>query len=377
MKTYFSVAVLFCGLCALPVRAQQPVPPPAPGYQPLSDEQLDQLLGPIALYPDPLIAQILPAATLPTQVVLADRYLLNGGDPNQFDQQPWEPSVQALAHYPNVLKWMDDNLVWTTQLGQAFLNQEQEVMDSIQRLRASAQNLGNLASTAQQQVVTDDGSIEILPADPEMLYVPEYAPDAIYYQSDSGELGITFGIGFPIGFWLDGDFDWPHHHLVVWNHDHPRPSDWWRERPGQRAALMNHHTTVWRSEDHRDPGATNSGDRGWDRPPSVRPGPRMANSQKPTPVSPREKPAQRTPPRNVSAPPSPGPAPASRQTASPSRPPASDGAFIGIESSRETKAYSDRGRQSMQAANGSRPASHPAPAANGGGKHDSDSKAKH
>ena len=79
--------------------------------------QLDQLLGPIALYPDPLIAQILPASTLPTQIVLADRYVSGGGDPNQIDQQPWDASVQALARYPNVLKWMDDNLNWTTEAG--------------------------------------------------------------------------------------------------------------------------------------------------------------------------------------------------------------------------------------------------------------------
>ena len=109
-----------------------------PAYQPLSGEQLDQLLGPIALYPDPLIAQILPASTLPTQIVMADRYISGGGDPNQIDQQPWDASVQALARYPNVLKWMDDNLNWTTELGQAFLNQQQDVMDSIQRLRQSA-----------------------------------------------------------------------------------------------------------------------------------------------------------------------------------------------------------------------------------------------
>jgi hypothetical protein len=121
-------------------------------YQPMAAAQLDQLLGPIALYPDPLIAQILPGSTLPTQIVLADRYVSGGGDPNQIDQQPWDPSVQALARYPNVLKWMDDNLNWTTELGQAFLNQQQDVMDSIQRLRQSAYNLSNLQSTPQQQV---------------------------------------------------------------------------------------------------------------------------------------------------------------------------------------------------------------------------------
>jgi hypothetical protein len=109
---------LFTG-AALPVLAQTAVPPPMPAYQPLPAAQLDQLLGPIALYPDPLIAQMLPASTVPTQIVLADRYVSGGGDPNQIEQQPWDASVKAMARYTNVLKWMDDNLAWTTELGQA------------------------------------------------------------------------------------------------------------------------------------------------------------------------------------------------------------------------------------------------------------------
>ena len=147
--TVISIAALiFCVGVVIQTPAQSLVPPPMPAYQPLSDAQLDQLLGPIALYPDPLIAEILPASTFPTQIVLADRYVSGGGDPNQIDQQPWDASVQALARYPNVLKWMDDNLNWTTELGQAFLNQQQDVMNSIQRLRQSAYNLSNLQSTS-------------------------------------------------------------------------------------------------------------------------------------------------------------------------------------------------------------------------------------
>ena len=188
MKSWLKIAVLLCVFAgaALSVRAQMAVPPPMPAYQPLSYQQLDQLLGPIALYPDPLIAQILPASTVPTQIVLADRYVSGGGDPNQIDQQPWDPSVQALARYPNVLKWMDDNLNWTTELGQAFLNQQQDVMDSIQRLRQSAYNVGNLQSTPQQQVINDGGDIEIVPADPQVIYVPVYQPDQVYYQTCYG-----------------------------------------------------------------------------------------------------------------------------------------------------------------------------------------------
>ena len=137
MKALFNIVFLLCVFAgtALSLRAQTAVPPPMPAYQPLAYDQLDQLLGPIALYPDPLVAQILPASTLPTQIVLADRYVSGGGDPGAIDQQPWDASVQALARYPEVLKWMDDNLNWTTEVGQAFLNQPQDVMDSIQRLR--------------------------------------------------------------------------------------------------------------------------------------------------------------------------------------------------------------------------------------------------
>src|ERR1039457_1023416 len=169
MKPLLKIAVLLCVLTgtAISVRAQMAVPPPMAAYQPLAYQQLDQLLGPIALYPDPLIAQIL----------LADRYVSGGGDPNQIDQQPWDPSVQALARYPDVLKWMDDNLNWTTDLGQAFLNQQQEVMESIQRLRTSANDIGNLQSTPQQQAINDGGYIEIVPANPQVIYVPVYQPD--------------------------------------------------------------------------------------------------------------------------------------------------------------------------------------------------------
>jgi hypothetical protein len=228
MKFLFYIAVslgAFMG-AASSVRAQAAVPPPMPAYQALATAQLDQLLGPIALYPDPLIAEILPASTLPTQIVLADRYITGGGDPNQIGQQPWDASVQAVARYPSVLKWMDDNLNWTTQAGQAFLNQQPDVMSSIQRLRASANNLGNLQPTPQQQVVNDGGNIEIVPADPQVIYVPVYQPDVVYYQTGYGSPFITFGIGFAIGGWLDCDFDWGHRDIIYWDHNHPRPSNW-------------------------------------------------------------------------------------------------------------------------------------------------------
>src|SRR5580658_6259839 len=159
------------------VCAQDPVPPPGPGGPLLAPSQLDQLVGPIALYPDPLLAELLPAATFPSEIVMANRYVSQNGDPNQIATQGWDPGVQALCHYPNILKWMDDNLAWTTQLGQAFENQQADVMDSVQRLRAQAQSLGNLPSTPQESVTEDDGAIAIEPTDPDQMYVPSYPAD--------------------------------------------------------------------------------------------------------------------------------------------------------------------------------------------------------
>ena len=400
MKPLLKIAVLLCVLAgtAISVRAQA-VPPPMYAYQSLADAQLDQLLGPIALYPDPLIAQILPASTLPTQIVLADRYVSGGGDPNQIDQQPWDPSVQALARYPNVLKWMDDNLNWTTDLGQAFLNQQQEVMYSIQRLRTSANNLGNLQSTPQQQVINDGGEIEIVPADPQVIYVPVYQPDQVYYQTGYGSPFITFGIGFPIGLWLDCDFDWGHHNLIVWGHDHPRPSNWWREPSRQRDTG---HATVWRRDNYPVAAGVNRGDRGYgvpnNRPGVATVGRSMSDSaaarRTPAPAARPEAPATRaampvarpavtTVGRSVSdsaaarrtpAPAARPEAPATRtsmpvartapapvERSQPINRPESSGALIGIQSSRDTKAFSNRGQQSVQTVTHSAPAPQPAP----------------
>ncbi len=215
-RTLISKAVLaaLLGTGAF-AQAQIPAPPPAPQAQLRSGPDLDQMFGPIALYPDPLIAQLLPAVTLPSEIVLADRYVNGGGDPNLIDQQPWDASVMALARYPTVLKWMDDNLAWTTAVGQAFLYQQQDVMDSIQRLRAQAVSLGNLQSTPQENVITDNGMTEILPANPQVMYVPEYQPDLVYYQRPQGVPFISFGLGLPLGLWLSCDFDWRNHHVIV------------------------------------------------------------------------------------------------------------------------------------------------------------------
>jgi Protein of unknown function (DUF3300) len=171
-------------------------------------EELDDLLAPIALYPDPLIAQILPAATFIDQIDEAARYVGQYGKAARIDDQSWDVSVKAVAYYPNVLLMMDQKYDWTVSLGQAFVNQQPDVMDAIQRLRAEALALGNLVSTREQQVVVEEGFIRIIPAEPEVIYVPQYDPLVVYLDRPPSYGFITFGIGFTIGAWLNRDLDW-------------------------------------------------------------------------------------------------------------------------------------------------------------------------
>jgi len=171
-------------------------------------QELEDLLAPIALYPDPLLAQILPAATFIDQIDEAARYVRQYGKYARIDDQPWDVSVKAVAHYPDVLAMMDQKYDWTVSLGQAFINQQQDVMDAVQRLRADAEAEGNLVSTPQQQVINEDGYISIVPAEPEIVYIPQYDPQVVYVERSPAYGFITFGIGLSIGAWLDRDCDW-------------------------------------------------------------------------------------------------------------------------------------------------------------------------
>lgn len=367
---YFGL--LFFLVCVSQIQAQLP----APETQPYSPAQLDQMLGPIALYPDPLIAQILPAATQPSQIALAYNYVNSGGDPSQAASQQWDTSVQALAYYPDVLQLLNNNLPWTTELGQAFLYQPTDVMDSIQRLRAQAQDLGNLQSTPQQDVIQDDGSIEIVPTDPGLIYVPIYDPGIIFYQRPYGRHFISFGRGFRTGLWLDHDFDWHGRDVIVWNRDHPRPTNWWRTPPSQRP--RDSHAVVWHAPNRPAAPVRRGGDRGYE--------PTRVASR---PAEPVRQPARPAPPvrENQPAPvrePAPRPAPPVRETRpaapvvpprQPSRPaPAprpAPSAFTGVNSASSTREASTRGAQSRQAVSrppSPPPAPHPAPAPSGGGE---------
>lgn len=176
-------------------------------YENFSPEQLDNLLSPIALYPDPLLAQVLVAATFPDQVEEAARYVREYGQ-NGIDDQYWDVSVKAVAHYPTVIGMMADKIDWTTSLGQAYVNQSSDVGASVQHLRHLARDAGNLDSSPQQEILEHDNYIAISPYQPEYIYVPVYDPAIIYYRRPYYGPAITFGIGFPIGAWLNLDFRW-------------------------------------------------------------------------------------------------------------------------------------------------------------------------
>jgi hypothetical protein len=244
--------LLSCGLlfATLPpnLSAYQDAPPAAqeaqaPPYQQHTPEQLQQMVAPIALYPDSLVAQILAASTFPEQVVEADRFAQSHPDlkgdalAQAVDQQPWDPSVKALIAFPSVLGNMDKNLNWTSSLGDAYYNQEQDVTDAVQVMRQRAQQAGNLKSTPQQTVTTQGSTVVIEPAEPDVVYVPAYDPWVVYggpivawpgwypypgiwYDGPFLSFGIGFGIGFFGGYgwgWGHWGYDW-HNHYAVYNH---------------------------------------------------------------------------------------------------------------------------------------------------------------
>ena len=209
-----------------------------------SPQELQRLVAPIALYPDALVAQILAASTYPAEIVEADRWMqshsnLNGEElAKEVDKQPWDPSVKALTQFPSVLENMDKNLSWTSSLGDAYANQQQDVTDAVQAMRQQAHKAGHLTSNQQEKVTTQGNTIIIEPANPEVVYVPAYDPWLVYgepvvaypgwYPVPGVFLagaGIGFGIGFGVGFfggygwgWHHWGCDW-HGHRVIYNHN--------------------------------------------------------------------------------------------------------------------------------------------------------------
>ena len=195
-------------------------------------DQLDSLVAPIALYPDPLLAQVLAASTYPLELIQLQQWLTK--NPGLKDQaladaiakEPWDPSIQALAALPEVVKRLADDIQWTTDLGNAFLSQESDVMNAVQRMRKKAQDNGNLKSSEQQSVETkvieNKSVIVIEQANPQVVYVPSYNPVVVYgppvypyppiYYPPPGYyaagLAISFGVGVAMGAFWSGGWGW-------------------------------------------------------------------------------------------------------------------------------------------------------------------------
>jgi hypothetical protein len=227
ITTAASALVFLVGLAASPAFAQAP-----PVFAPA---QLDQLVNRIALYPDPLLAQILAAATYPNDIPAAAQwadqhhYLTGQQLANAIaaDQLPWDPSVQALLPFPSVLEMMASDLNWTTQIGQAFLAEQQAVMDAVQRQRALAYRYGYLRSNGQV-VVSGGPYITIVPVNPAFVVVPYYDPAVVFFAPHPGFViggAIRFGFGVTIGGffapwgWAPGGirFDWGAHAVFLNN----------------------------------------------------------------------------------------------------------------------------------------------------------------
>ena len=223
-----SVAVL-CAALLIPTgplsHAQSPPPPGSADDQapPIPDDQLDSLVAPIALYPDPILGQVLVASTYPLEIIQLQQWLArNKGLKDKalvdaVSKQPWDPSIQAMAVLPNVVKRLSDDIQWTTDLGNAFLAQQSDVMDAVQRMRKKAQDKGNLKSTEQQtvetKVVESKTVIVVEPASPQVMYVPSYDPVVVYgapaypyppiYYPPAGYyaagMAVSFGVGMALG----------------------------------------------------------------------------------------------------------------------------------------------------------------------------------
>lgn len=278
-----------------------PSAPPAPPAPPLppqpQDSRLDALLAPIALYPDPLVALILPASTSPAEISAAAAYLVQYGDATRIDGQPWDPSVRALAHYPTVVTWMSDNMAWTQALGDAFSSSPSEVMASIQRLRARAMASGALVTSAQQLVLSEDGQIEIVPAQPDAIWVPAYDADAVYSDSPYGGPPIDFGPAYPTGIWLSYDLDW--RSRAVWvGHPGSRRGigGWYNPRSTGRPPAD---ASPWHPPSGSRPAARADGRPGGSVVPRPRPIPGAAHAAAPGPQGPNPPPS---PQRAVSSP---------------------------------------------------------------------------
>jgi hypothetical protein len=248
-------------------------------------EQLDQMIAPIALYPDSLLAQILMAATYPIEIVQADRFAKKNKDLKgeklleAAKNEDWDPTVKSLLEFPDLLAMMSDKIDWTTKLGDAFLAQQKDVMDSVQRLRKEAQEAGNLKTTKEQVVKVEKEIIIIQPSNPEVIYVPAYNPTVVYgtwaypayppypyYPPGYGMAAATFGFmaGVAVGSsgccwgnanWGHGDVDIDidhHNNFTKNNYNKERATQYQQQRGQQGGQKWQHNAEHRKGAAYRD-----------------------------------------------------------------------------------------------------------------------------
>ncbi|MDD2709441.1 MAG: DUF3300 domain-containing protein [Verrucomicrobiae bacterium] len=231
----------FCAACA----EDASVPPPsAPAKRSAAD--LQKLVSSIALYSDPLVAVILPASAYPLEIVQAARFVKDPNNLSKLDAQPWDDNVKAVARFPSIIQKMNDDLSWTIELGQAFINQQKDVMDAIQAMRGKAYGAGSLRTTPQQTVTVTNvvyqqvsaspqivyvtnTVVQVQPAQKEIVYVPQYDPTIVYAspppnQSEQAMNSLlTFGMGMAMGAVLCNSCNWHGGVVYVGPYNPPPP----------------------------------------------------------------------------------------------------------------------------------------------------------
>ena len=242
MKTkrfFIFVAIMFLLPCMIaPYDAAAQGNQSQESSQAIRPEGLDQMIAPIALYPDSLLAYVFMAATYPIEVVQADRFVKENKDLKgdklmaAAKEKDWDPSVKSLLPFPDVLAMMSDKLDWTTKLGNAFLAQQRDVMDSVQRLRKKAYDAGNLKTTKEQVVKVEKQTVIIQPSNPEVIYVPAYNPTVVYgvwaypayppypyyppgYVAGAATLGFVAGVAVGSSACCWGGLNWGHNDIDI------------------------------------------------------------------------------------------------------------------------------------------------------------------
>jgi hypothetical protein len=381
-QNWHPLLVAFGLLASCVAHAQDNAAPPPLAAPKYSAADLEKLAAPIAMHPDPLIAILLPASVYPLEIVQAARFVKDTNNIPKVDEQPWDENVKALAKFPDLIQKMNDDLTWTMDLGQAFLDQQKELMDTIQSLRAKAQALGTLQTTPQQIVVVTNTVIEktvqqqvvyvtntvvqIQPSNPQVVYVPTYPPSMYYYYPPPVYVGpppmLTFAAGIAVGAIIANNCDWHHGGIYVGHHGVAVVGGGWGHNDvdidiNRNVNIDNSRNTInvkntqvqgqkWQPDQSRMSASGASGTRSTTRSAQSR-----GWSSGATSSARSSTPAARAPTTSSFSRPSPAPRQSySRPSPSPSR----SSAFSGVSSGSSSRSFSNRGSFSRGGGGGGR-----------------------